>query len=197
MSDKDHSFTATLSIGDTPITFLKEAADRDVWVTSPAKDPSELELLNASQALGYLPGPDESWDHERDIGLVDFHVAEAPPALLYFRYNAGSYWLYARSGPQFGQGIFGTGYGLLEARPITNKDPDVWHMEDASTGQPFDISTAGDTPEVRLALGTSRTPVISMAIGVAGGYLVAAPGESAITLGLTIVERGVDWLSAK
>lgn len=197
MLDKDRSFTATLSIGDAPITFLREAADRDVWVTSPGRDPSELQLLNASQALGCLPGPDEDWDHERDLGLVDFHIVEAPPALLYFRYTAGSYRVYARSGPQFGQGVFSTDHGMLEARPVTTRDPDLWHLDDASTGKPLDIRTAENNPQVRLALSAGRTPVIAMGIAVAGGYLVAVPGKSAATLSLTIVERGADWLSAK
>lgn len=195
MLDKARSFTATLSIDGQPITVLREAADDDVWVVAPGGDPSHLPIINASQALGTLSGPNEAWAHERELGLVDFNVVEAPPTLLYLRHSAGRYRMYIRSGAQFGQGVFTTGPGLLEAQPITAKDPALWQVEDATSGQPLDLASSSEnTFEVRLTLASNGAPVTLFGIHSQGGYLAVAQGGQPATLSLSLVEREADWL---
>ncbi|TDF82044.1 hypothetical protein [Pseudomonas sp. H9] len=198
-SDKSLSFTATLLANGHPVIILNEATDRPVNVAHHRPDPSRPSVLDASHALGILIGPNEAWEEDRNLGLIDFNlIADIPPTELYFRHHEGHYRLYVRSGKYLKYGVFTTNQGVTEACPIKQADPILWALRCAQTGQAIDLSNlASESAAVNLVHKETAGSLGMHGIGIGvGGFLAVDVPGVACDLRLNILEREVDWLSA-
>ena len=197
LPDKSLSFTATLSSCGSPIVVLGEWARGSVVAAHPTLDPLRATLIDAESALGAMAGSPDSFEHDREVGLIDFEVLEGiEPVLLYFRHSNGAYRLYVRSGRHMGEGVFSTSHGLLITRPIDRKDPPLWTLRDAASGSSVTLpQVTGNSIDVQLAAAQTGEGVALNALGLSAGYLaISSPPLASLTLEIAATE--VDWLSA-
>jgi hypothetical protein len=187
------SFTATLQVAEAPINVLGDMTSGPVTLASPHQVPAYV--VEGAATLGMLDGTDEDWLHGQEWGLVTFEKAALPAALLlYFRHGDAGYRIYVRSGPHFGEGLFTTGDGVVNVQPIKAKDPSLWKLTDAQTGEIFDLTQLEDGRREILLTSTDGHPLELHNLYPVGGFLACYPTARQGTLSLIIQERGVDWL---
>lgn len=187
------SFTATLLVNGHPLAVLSDAAEGSIQVAHPD---SSLGMMDISQALGVLNGPDEVWDAAREAGQLDFHLkGEVSPTLFYFRHSDQGYHLYVRGGAHYGQAVFKSKYGVANVAPVEGAVPSPWLLRLAHTGQAITLADLpNDFAMLNLECAESAQHLATNLIGDGeGGYLITRRSVPATSLRLNIVERGVDW----
>ncbi|MFJ4068584.1 hypothetical protein ACIPW4_25300 [Pseudomonas sp. NPDC089996] len=187
------SFTATLQVAEASINVLGDMTIGPVTLASPHQTPGYA--VEGSTTLGMLNGTDADWQHGRQMGLITFEqTAQPAELLLYFRHSEAGYRIYLRSGPHAGEGVFITRDGLVSVQPIKAKDPSLWAMTDAQTGEAFDLTQLEDgRREIQLASADGH-PLEIHALYPVGGFLACYPAARQGTLSLIIQDRVVDWL---
>lgn len=192
-SHKNLSFIASLQVAEAPINVLGHMTTGPVTLVSPHQVPGYA--VEGATTLGMLHGTDSDWHHGRETGLITFEQAAQPAALLlYFRHSEAGYRIYLRSGPHFGKGVFTTSDGLVNVQPIKAKDPSLWTLTDAQTGEAFDLTQLEDgRREIQLASADGH-PLELHNLYPVGGFLACYPAARQGTLSLIIHERDVDWL---
>lgn len=192
-TDESLSFTATLHMDQHPVCILGEHTDGPMAVIHPySRQPIEL-----SRALGILIGPDEAWEEDRRVGLIDFNLTSPLAATtFYFRHVQGFYRLYVRSGEHFGHGIYRPS-GRPQAQAVEEQDPSHWAILPAGeSGGACTLTELGDSSEIHLKKSSSLAILTMLGIGIGvGGFLEASKTDPVATLTLRIIEREVDWLS--
>jgi len=188
------SFIATLQVAEAPINVLGDMTTGPVTLVSPHQVPGYV--VEGAATLGMLNGTDSDWHHGQETGLITFGQAPQPAALLlYLRHGEAGYRIYLRSGPHFGEGVFITDDGLVNVQPIKAKDPSLWALTDAQTGEAFDLTQLEDgRREIQLASADGH-PLEVHNLYPVGGFLACYPAARQGTLSLIIQERNVDWLT--
>ncbi|MBH3414444.1 MULTISPECIES: hypothetical protein [Pseudomonas] len=187
------SFTATLQFAEAPINVLGDMTTGPVTLVGPHQAPDDV--VEGATTLGMLNGTDTDWHHGQEIGLITFEPVAQPAALLlYFRHSEAGYRLYLRNGPHSGEGVFTTGDGLVNVEPIKAKDPSLWTLTDAQTGEAFDLTQLEDGRREILLASADGHPLEVHSLYPVGGFLACYPTARQGTLSLIIQERGVDWL---
>ncbi|MBK5010393.1 hypothetical protein IAE33_002253 [Pseudomonas sp. S60] len=191
MTHKARSFIATLQVNGCPVNTFDSMTRGQVVLESPLASPAHA--LDGASVLGMLNCSDEDWQHGQDLGLITFERAAAPaPLLLYFRHSDEGYRLYIRSGPHFGQGVFVTEEGLVAVKPIEQKDPTLWSVIAAATGEHLDVITT-ETDEIDISLVSTDNPLGLQSLFPVGGYAMCHAAADRCTLRLAIEQRDVDW----
>ncbi|MGJ7550382.1 hypothetical protein [Pseudomonas alloputida] len=187
------SFTATLQVADASINVLGDMTSGPVTLVSPHQALGYV--VEGATTLGMLNGTDKDWHHGQESGLITFEQAAQPVALLlYFRHGEAGYRLYLRSGPRLGEGVFTTDDGRVSVQPIKARDPSLWALIDAQTGEAFDLTQLEDgRREIQMASADGH-PLEVHNLYPVGGFLACYPAAQQGTLSLIIQERGVDWL---
>ena len=189
------SFTATLHVDGCPLNTFGSFCTGPIILTNPVDGTGAG--FDGTRTIGMLNCSDEDWELGQDSGLVTFGKGSSvEPLLLYFRHFDSGYRLYVRSGKHQGDGVFTTADGLVNVHPIVAKDPCLWKVSDAVTGECFDLTQREDTAHEVQLQSEAGHPLEVHYLYPVGGFLACYPDAHQGSVTLEIQERGVDWLNA-
>ncbi|MGG5291984.1 hypothetical protein ACQZ2L_22615 [Pseudomonas shirazensis] len=189
-----HSFTAVVMANGCPINTLESISIGPVILDSPGSTPAYG--IDGRRTLGMFNCTDGDWAHGEELGLITFQQGSAPtPWVFYFRHFEEGYRIYLRSGEHFGEGVFIGQDRQVEVRPITSRDPALWSLVDAQTGDKIDITQhQPDDLEVHL-ISDEGYPLEIHAMYPVGAFLACHATAGRGTLSLTIQRREENWLN--